>query len=295
MMLCKRIVWMLTSGLIGMLVFDASYTTLASQITASTISVDIADTQYQLTYSIVGANIESISADPDTATTKIKIRSFDSGWLEIRLPGSYMTRVLSTGSYFDPIIFVDRLERIAEIHRGECDISMRIPFESGSEEIDIVGTFIYSPDFGAKGQQLSIRITAENKEFILDTVTNADACDFSFDQNERRFHAGLVGPISEEGYFQITLPHEFLGGPYNVMIDDRPIEFENVFSNVTDRDTTTISFLYDGENAASIDIIGTTAIPEFPYHAMLIISVVIGTIVTVSRTGLLARFCTYGS
>ena len=92
-MLRNTIIWTLIGGLAGMLVFDASNPALASQSGASTISVDIEDTQYQLTYSTVGANIESISADPDTTTTKIKIRSFDSGWLEIHLPEALRTLV----------------------------------------------------------------------------------------------------------------------------------------------------------------------------------------------------------
>lgn len=37
---------------------------------------------------------------------------------------------------------------------------------------------------------------------------------------------------------------------------------------------------------------GTLVVPEFPYHVILITSAVIGTIIAVSRTGLLARFNT---
>lgn len=229
--------------------------------------VEVGGKQYPVRYSITGGSLESIFAREDTVTVTVMIRATDSGWLDIYMPGSFLSRVGSiypVSSELDFIIFVDELEVLGELQRG-CDVALRVPFEAGSEQIDIVGTFLASgQESTPKGQHVPVHLQVEGKKIRLETFTNADTCDFSFDQSEKRFHAEFTGPMNEDGHFEVTLPHEFLGGPYTVLVDDQPVEFQSVFSNATMRHTTTISFGYEGKDVSSIDITGTTAIPEFP-------------------------------
>ncbi|MEM2140701.1 hypothetical protein [Nitrososphaera sp.] len=253
-------------------------------------AVEVAGKHYWLRYSITGGSVESIIAKEDTATVTVMIQALQDGHLEIYLPGSFLSSFQNpplSFSELDAIIFIDELEATGEILQRGCDFAVRIPFEAGSEQIDIVGTFLIgSEPTGAEpaltGQYINVRFPVKNREIQLGVITNADTCDFSFDQNEKRFHAELTGPMREEGHFQVTLPHEYLGGPYTVLVNEQPVDFESVFSNATIRHTTTISLQYEG-GPASIDIIGTTAIPEF--------AAVIGIVaVSIGAIALLVRF-----
>lgn len=47
------------------------------------------------------------------------------------------------------------------------------------------------------------------------------------------------------------------------------------------------------EGVSHVEIIGTTALPEFPYQVLIVVMALIGTIIAMSRTGLLARY--YGT
>lgn len=212
--------------------------------------------------------MESVFGQEDIATVTVKIRATDKGWIDIYMPGSFLSRVGSVyplSSELDLIVFVDELEVLGEPLQRGCDLVLRIPFEAGSERIDIVGTFLVGgSESTPRGQHVPVYLQVESREIRLETFTNADTCDFSFNQDEKRFHAEFAGPLNEEGHFQVTLPHEFLGGPYTVLVNGQPAEFQSVFANATMRHTTTISFEYEGRDTSSIDIIGTTAIPEFP-------------------------------
>lgn len=245
--------------------------------------IDVDDKQYLINYYIEGGIVKSIYANNETLTVTVMIRALDDGLLEIYMPGGFLTRAFNIGPDLDAIVFVDALETLPEARRGVCDLTLRIPFQAGSERIDIVGTFIYPPDPNAKGQAIRASVMVEDREVRLDALTNADECYFSFDQEERRLHAELSSPQGETGYFQIALPHEFLGGPYAVLVNNQPIAFESVFYNATGRDNTIISFQYEGTGTNKVDIIGTTAIPEF--------TAVIGfTAMSVGVAALLLRF-----
>jgi hypothetical protein len=116
-----------------------------------------------------------------------------------------------------------------------------------------------------------VPITAEGEEFGLEARLNADSCNFSFTQSERKLHADLSGQESP-GYFEITLPHRFLGGDYAVLLDGVATTSFNTTYSPGQEDSTTIALIYDAENVKSIDIIGTTAIPEFGWFAAVILA-----------------------
>lgn len=226
------------------------------------------DTPFTIMYKMTDGTIESIDADEASATMTIKIKTESDGKLLIFLPGSLSTMLNlwdDTGS-FNAIVFVDEIEEFIRDVNYDCSMTLEIPFSQGSEQIDIVGSSFPGTSqigFGWKGSPIQAAVNAEDREFLIDVIANADMCDFSFNQEERQFHADVRGPVHGDGYFQITLPHHFLGGPYVVLVNDEPVEFESVFSNAAGLHTTTISFQYDVMNARTIDIIGTTAIPEF--------------------------------
>lgn len=250
-------------------------------------TVQIGDTIFTIPYRIYGGTLESIDGSERTATLTAMINAESDGKLLLYLPGSFLTFFNlddGSGMLLDPIIFVDEIEEFPEMNIYDCHVTIEIPFSAGSEQIDIVGTFLASTSYGvkSKGNSVEAVISAEHRQFTLDIITNADTCHFSFDQENRRFRADITGQISQ-GYFQVTLPHEFLGGPYTVLVDSEQVEFEGVFSNATGRHTTTISVQYDGVNARTIDIVGTTAIPEFGFIAVAVAALSVASAIAATR------------
>lgn len=249
----------------------------------------VGDAPLTLMYNMTGGTIESINAELGTATMTIMIQAESDGVLLLVLPGS-VTSIIhpfsDDGSLLDPIVFVDEIEEFPRVIDYSCSLRLAIPFAKGGEQIDIVGTFLastYYEESRPRGNPVEAVINAENREFTLDAVTNADTCNFSFDQESKKFHAEITGPTHGDGYFQVTLPHHILGGPYTVLVNDEPVEFEEVFSNATRQHTTMISFPYDGVNARTIDIVGTTAIPEFGSAAVIVATLSIASTIAAIR------------
>lgn len=192
------------------------------------------------------------------------IQANSDGKLRINFPGSLRNSISFNGET-EAVIFLDNIEVFDNETRTNCDVTLEIPFQKGTKQIDIVKTFLIGGGTmtPTKGNSFD-EVVEGGKGFELGTVTKVDTCNFSLDQVKKQLHIQMNGPTNkEEGFFKIVLPHEFLGGPYTVLAEGRPVEFESMFSSATGRDTTTISFQYDGDKVHNIDIIGTTAIPEF--------------------------------
>lgn len=127
--------------------------------------------------------------------------------------------------------------------------------------------------------------------FLLPTMSNADRClgpEYNMDTKQLHFH--VEGPKrtdgnwdGERGYFEITIPHRMLGGNFTVLVNGIPVTNYNMTYNslLSDKsgDSTTIAFNYNGTSAKSIDIYGTTAIPEFPMGSVAGIGVAFALII----------------
>lgn len=220
----------------------------------------IDDKLFKVPYDITGGTLESIRGDKATSTLTAMINAESDGKLVLYLPGSLLA--FSGFNLNEAVVFVDEIEEFPITNNYACNASVEVPFSAGSEQIDIVQTFLASTG-PREVNTVEAAFNSEGIRFGLSIVTSADTCDFSFDQESKKFHAEIIGPAHGDGYFQVTLPHHILGGPYTVLVNDQPVEFEEVFSNATRQHTTTISFGYDGVNARTIDIVGATAIPEF--------------------------------
>lgn len=233
---------------------------------------------YNIAYNITGGTVRSITADQVRGHLDIDISARVDGKLQINLSGGLISKVFpGVLTQNDWVIFVDGEEVKYRIAEQECDATLEIPFYEGSEKIEIVATqpiegYVQGRDIG-KGNSISAVIHAGGREFALDAIANADRCKFSLVQEEKRLHIDVEGPRREQGYFQIKLPHEFLGGDYTVLVNGMPTTFEEQFSSVAGRDATTIILEYNGgDDATAIDIIGTSVIPEFGSAAAIILA-----------------------
>jgi len=104
----------------------------------STITIE----DNNLFYKITGGKILKVIPDTDSVSLIIQIETFSDGDLLITLPKTVIDT--SEGDFF---ILVDGEETNFYDEQTSDSWTLRIPFYNGSEEIEIIGTFVI-PEFG---------------------------------------------------------------------------------------------------------------------------------------------------
>ena len=99
-------------------------------------AIDLVDT---LNYSISSGSVSSIMTNSDDATLVVAVDAVDDGELSITVSGSYIT-AFDDGSYF---VLVNN----EEAWFSQDGSTLTIPFEAGTEKIEIVGSAVV-PEFG---------------------------------------------------------------------------------------------------------------------------------------------------
>jgi len=99
-------------------------------------AIDLVDT---LNYSISSGSVSSIMTNSDDATLVVAIDTSDDGELSINLDSDYIT-AFDDGSYF---VLVNG----EEVWFSQDGNDLTIPYESGTEKIEIVGSVVV-PEFG---------------------------------------------------------------------------------------------------------------------------------------------------
>ena len=104
----------------------------------STITIE----DNNLFYKITGGQVLKIVPDTDSISLIIQIETFSDGDLLITLPKTVIDT--SEGDFF---VLVDGEETVFYAEQTPDSWTLRIPFYNGSEEIEIIGTFVI-PEFG---------------------------------------------------------------------------------------------------------------------------------------------------
>ena len=104
----------------------------------STITIEEND----LFYKITGGQILKITPDTESISLIIQIETFSDGDLLITLPKTIINT--TEGDFF---VLVDDEEAVFYSQETPDSWTLRIPFYNGSEEIEIIGTFVI-PEFG---------------------------------------------------------------------------------------------------------------------------------------------------
>ena len=104
--------------------------------------------EHEIEYQISGGSLVSLTGDSDTATVTATITANSAGQLTLMFPREVFDSMDTNGDDLDFIVFVDELETIPDDDFGEDVRTLTIDFEEGSEQIDLVGTFLV-PEFGA--------------------------------------------------------------------------------------------------------------------------------------------------
>ena len=122
-------------------------------LAGSTNVITIED--YDILYQITGAKIIKIIPDVENKSLIIEIETFSDGELMLTIP----KQILDTneGDFF---VLVDGEETNHDSSSTDDAWTLIIPFYNGSEEIEIIGTFVI-PEFGAIAAMiLAVAITS---------------------------------------------------------------------------------------------------------------------------------------
>ena len=115
---------------------EAAAAEAAAAVVARDPAIDLVDT---LDYSISSGSVSSIMTNSDDATLVVAIDTSDDGELSINLDSDYIT-AFDDGSYF---VLVNG----EEVWFSQDGYDLTIPYESGTEKIEIVGSVVV-PEFG---------------------------------------------------------------------------------------------------------------------------------------------------
>ena len=121
--------------------------------------------------------------------------------------------------------------------------------------------------------------------YYVDTVSNSNVWDFHFNESEKLISFNVSGPEGTTGFCRVTIPKALLGGPYVVLINDSPPITITEQSNGTH---TVLYFTY-GHSTQPVEIIGTTAIPEFPTWIAILFLLIVASVTLVIHKQRLPR------
>lgn len=163
-------------------------------------------------------------------------------------------------------VFLDDIDTPFTILNSTCkSLSVSIPVDQGAGQVEIAGSYIPSSFFKRAAPSAIAHVVPTlqvgGNNFAIHTLTNADDCLYTLDQEKKDLHVAIQSPNVTEGYMRLSIPHELLGGNYTVLIDGKATTDYNV--TLIDSNTTALETRYS-PSAKSIDIIGTSVIPEFP-------------------------------
>lgn len=234
-------------------------------------------------YSTTAGEVTKVAADEDLLTVTITVRTIGDGFFQILFPREFMTSFFKLGSasgpYYGIEVFVDGVGLYNNpTVVADCNFAtFRFPIDAGTETIEFVGTFVPAdlPPSPTPERYMFLHegAAANGATFRIRVATNAESCNLSLIESEKRLHVSLAVTSDKQGFLELTLPHYVLGGNYTVLIDGKPTNDHNAtFVRYGDPryylpeisgDATIITLEYDGSNTKSIDIVGTSVIPEF--------------------------------
>ncbi len=117
----------------------------ATAITATTITVQ--DSTDLISYEITNGKIINIMTDMDAKSLLIDIEAWDDGSITLTIPRSVLDAKINDGDDDEFFVLVDGEEVDFEEITTSTDRTLTIEFLAGTEQIEIIGTFVI-PEFG---------------------------------------------------------------------------------------------------------------------------------------------------
>ncbi len=116
----------------------------------------------------------------------------------------------------------------------------------------------YSQDIDTPGLVKTITVNTDGYDFEVETVSNFDVTDFEFDKELKKLTI-FINSGTQENISEIQIPLNLINGNFTFFLNDEEI-FPRVQSNEK------ISFItleFEGDGKHTLEIIGTTYLPEF--------------------------------
>ena len=108
--------------------------------------ITVQGTDYELTYTISGGVLTQVSPDQEAESLIISVDSISNGTLFVQLPREVIDAKFGEEDD-DFFVLIDGLETNFDEIKTANDRTLTIPFPEGTEEIEIIGTFVV-PEFG---------------------------------------------------------------------------------------------------------------------------------------------------
>ena len=124
--------------------FVEDFVVVDSVVTATTVTVQ--DSIDLISYEIINANLINVIPDLDAVSLLIYIQSTDDGSITLTIPRSVLDASINDGDD-EFFVLVDGEEVDFEEITTDMDRTLTIGFLAGSEQIEIIGTFVI-PEFG---------------------------------------------------------------------------------------------------------------------------------------------------
>ena len=108
--------------------------------------IPIQGTDYELVYGISGGSVTQVTPDSEAQSLIIQIDSISNGTLLVKLPRNVIDSKFD-GNDDNFFVLIDGLDSEFKEGKTLTERTLTIPFPEGSEEVEIIGTYVV-PEFG---------------------------------------------------------------------------------------------------------------------------------------------------
>ncbi|GEM_PF-6537187 len=242
---------------------SVTYRAFAQEESLHTIEVE--GVTYDIPYSTVKGKLVNAQVQWDARTVVFEFDPPANG-INLQFPRDVIDDM---GNINALLIMDDHGKFVSFEEEVNCDSrTISVGFENDVTKMSVIGSFLRSADEPKKDANLKLDV--DGKPFKLPTFTDSRICDWRFVKEERK----LEFTIENGTHLQVLTKNELIGRPYTVLVDGKSVDFNMINASDT---STYISTRYN--NANTIQIIGTTAIPEFPISILVAAVGMISTLV----------------
>ena len=231
----------------------------------SVYTIEVEGVTYDIPYSTEKGKLVNAQVQWDARTVAFEFDPPANG-IMLQFPRNVIDDM---GNINALLIIDDRGKFVPFEEEVNCDSrTISVEFEKDVTKMSVIGSFLRSPDEPKKDANLKLEV--DGKPFKLTTFTDSRICDWRFIKEERK----LEFTVQNGTHLQVLAKNELIGRPYTVLVNGKSVDFNMVNASDT---STYISMRYN--NANTIQIIGTTAIPEFSISILVAAVGMISTLV----------------
>jgi len=147
--------------------------------------------------------------------------------------------------------------------------------------IVIVSVVFLPPAYGAISEKTGLKkdfiIETSGYDFEVETVSNFNIQDVQFNRDDKKLTFNINSEL-ENNFAEIQIPVNLINGNLTVFVNGHEI-----FPEIRKNDKVSFIVLeFEGSGTNTLEIIGTTYLPEFSSTALIVMSTAF-TIITLSR------------